>query len=79
MREHPSAWDADLVARLGGMNRTDLSLVTLVALEGFTIAEAADTLGLSLAAAKSRLHRIRHRAALPRHLAPTVTSERSQP
>jgi RNA polymerase sigma-70 factor (ECF subfamily) len=77
--EHPSAWDADLVAQLHQMHRTDLSLVTLVALEGFTIAEAADALGLTLAAAKSRMHRIRHRAGLPREPSPTMTSERSHP
>jgi RNA polymerase sigma-70 factor (ECF subfamily) len=75
MLGRPVGWDSALVNHLREMTRTDLALITLVALEGFTTAEAADALGLSLAAAKSRLHRIRHRPGLP----PTLTAERSHP
>lgn len=75
MLGQPMGWDSALVNRLRDLTRTDLALVTLVALEGFSVAEAADALGLSLAAAKSRLHRIRHRPGPP----PTLTSERSHP
>lgn len=79
LTSHPTGWDDALVAHLHALTRTDLGLVTLVALEGFTIAEAADALGLSLAAAKSRLHRVRHRSGLRPHLPSTLTSERSHP
>ena len=41
--------------------------------------EAAAALGLSLAAAKSRLHRVRHRPGIRPHLPPTLTSEGSHP
>lgn len=76
---HPASWDDALVTHLRTLSRADLALITLVALEGFTIAEAADALGISLAAAKSRLHRARHRPGLRPHLPPTLTSERSHP
>ena len=79
LEAHPAGWDSALVTHLRALNRADLALVTLVALEGFTIAEAADALGLSLSAAKSRLHRARHRPGLPPHLPPALTSERSHP
>ncbi len=76
---HPAGWDDALVTQLRELSRSDLALVTLVALEGFTIAEAAAALGLSLAAAKSRLHRVRHRPGIRPHLPPTLTSEGSHP
>lgn len=53
--------DADLRAALLGLDEVDLHLVALVALEDYPIAEAARVLKLTPAAAKSRLHRARHR------------------
>lgn len=70
--------DEHLGSALRSLPRADLQLITLVALEGFTITEAAAVLGLSATAAKTRLHRARirlrqvlagHPEAL-RHLAP---------
>ncbi len=57
--------DRDLDPRLHGamrqLSEEDVALLTLVALEDFTIADAAAVLGLSPAAAKTRLHRARQR------------------
>jgi RNA polymerase sigma-70 factor (ECF subfamily) len=53
--------DADLRAALLGLDEVDLHLVALVALEDYPIADAARVLKLTPAAAKSRLHRARHR------------------
>lgn len=50
-----------LAAALKSLTRTDRGLITLVALEGYTIAEAAAVLGLTPSAAKTRLHRARRR------------------
>jgi len=50
-----------LATALRSLDHRDLHLVTLVALEGLPIAEAAELLHLSPAAAKSRLHRARLR------------------
>lgn len=72
-REQSAAGPADIVeAGLLGVDpmlrtalrtlpRTDLQLFTLVALEGYPLAEAASILGLTPSAVKSRLHRIRQR------------------
>ncbi|MFM6850870.1 MAG: RNA polymerase sigma factor [Terrabacter sp.] len=79
LASQPAGWDDALVTHLRGLSRADLALVTLVALEGFTIAEAAAALGLSVPAAKSRLHRVRHRPGLSPHLPPALTSGRSHP
>jgi RNA polymerase sigma factor (sigma-70 family) len=53
--------DRRLTAALRSLTTADLRLVSLVALEGFTIAEAGSVLGLSSSAAKTRLHRARVR------------------
>jgi RNA polymerase sigma factor (sigma-70 family) len=59
---HPfEAIDHQVAAALRSLPAADLRLVSLVALEGFTIADAASALGLSSAAAKTRLHRVRVR------------------
>ncbi|WP_408647167.1 RNA polymerase sigma factor [Tessaracoccus coleopterorum] len=39
----------------------DQQLITLVALEGYSMADAAEVLGISVAAVKSRMHRLRQR------------------
>jgi len=60
-----SAVDLDLDPRLlralRQLSGEDVALLTLVALEDFTIADAAAALGLSAGAAKTRLHRARQR------------------
>lgn len=53
--------DENLGAALRALNPVDLQLITLVALEGYDIAAAAAVLRLTPAAAKTRLHRARHR------------------
>jgi RNA polymerase sigma factor (sigma-70 family) len=47
---------------LGTLSDADRELLLLVAWEGLTPAEAATALGISRVAARSRLHRARHRA-----------------
>ena len=47
---------------LGVLSDSDRELLLLVAWEGLTSAEAAAVLGISNVAARSRLHRARHRA-----------------
>ncbi len=44
---------------LDRLSRDELTLATLVMLEGYPVAEAAEALGITTGAAKSRLHRIR--------------------
>jgi RNA polymerase sigma factor (sigma-70 family) len=59
---HPTEqFDHQLVAALRSLPPVDLRLVSLVLLEGFRIDEVASVLGLSNAAAKTRLFRVRHR------------------
>jgi RNA polymerase sigma factor (sigma-70 family) len=59
---HPSEQiDHRLTSALRSLSAGDLRLVSLVALEGFTISEAATFLGLTPSAAKTRLHRARTR------------------
>jgi RNA polymerase sigma factor (sigma-70 family) len=53
--------DLDLVAALRALSPQDLHLVTLVVLEDFPLAEAGAVLGLTPSAAKTRMHRARHR------------------
>jgi RNA polymerase sigma-70 factor, ECF subfamily len=58
-----AAWEAStdvqqILARLDPLSR---SLLVLVAVEGLSYAEAADLCGVSVAAAKSRVHRARAR------------------
>jgi RNA polymerase sigma factor (sigma-70 family) len=52
-----------LRAALGALSAVERDLLLLVAWEGLTPAQAADTLGISKVAARSRLHRARQRAA----------------
>jgi RNA polymerase sigma factor (sigma-70 family) len=52
-------FDRRLTAALRTLPAAELRLVSLVALEGFTIAETASILGLSSSAAKTRLYRAR--------------------
>jgi RNA polymerase sigma-70 factor (ECF subfamily) len=60
-----SVVDLDLDPRLHRalrqLSEEDVALLTLVALDDFTIADAAEVLGLSPAGAKTRLHRARQR------------------
>lgn len=51
----------DLAVALRALSPADASLIELVAVEGFSIAEAAAALHISEAAAKTRLHRLRQR------------------
>ena len=53
--------DADLRRTLQSLRGVDLHLLVLVSVEDYPIADAAAVLGVSEAAAKSRLHRIRAR------------------
>jgi RNA polymerase sigma factor (sigma-70 family) len=52
-----------LVAALSALTPVERDLLLLVAWEGLTPAEAAEALGISKVAARSRLHRARQRAA----------------
>ena len=65
----------ELAAGLRALSPADLHLVTLVALEGYPIQGAAELLGISQSAAKSRLHRARStvRLAAPLHQTSGVT------
>lgn len=54
-------YEPQLQQALARLSRPELTLATLVMLEGYPIAEAAEALGITTAAAKSRLHRIRIR------------------
>lgn len=51
--------DRALAGALSELTPADARLVSLVALEGYTVAEAAPLLGLSAGAARTRLHRLR--------------------
>lgn len=53
--------DTDLRRALDSLRGDDLHLLVLVSIEDYTIADAAAVLGLSEAAVKGRLHRIRAR------------------
>ncbi|WP_300682178.1 RNA polymerase sigma factor [Nocardioides sp.] len=46
---------------LTSLRGPDLHLLVLIAIEDYAVADAAQALGISEAAAKSRMHRIRHR------------------
>jgi RNA polymerase sigma-70 factor (ECF subfamily) len=54
---------SQLVAALSALTPVERDLLLLVAWEGLTPAQAADALGISKVAARSRLHRARQRAA----------------
>ncbi|WP_159801379.1 RNA polymerase sigma factor [Arthrobacter zhaoguopingii] len=53
--------DGPLASALRALKPVDLQLITLVVLEGYDLASAAGILGLGPEAAKTRLHRARHR------------------
>lgn len=79
LRHHPlDSVDESLIVALRTLSPTDMQLFALVNLEGYPISEAAAVLGLSTAAAKTRLHRsrVRLRAALgePGELPPTLVT-----
>lgn len=60
---------------LGAAREQDRHLAVLTALEGFTVREAAEAIGISEPAAKMRLSRLRARLADPTHdLTPTEGS-----
>jgi RNA polymerase sigma factor (sigma-70 family) len=50
-----------LDAALASLGDTDRQLLRLVVIDGFSLTEAADQLGLTVSAAKSRMHRSRSR------------------
>ena len=51
--------DGSLRVALRSLNKTDAQLFALVALEGYSVADAAECLCLSVSAAQTRLHRTR--------------------
>lgn len=53
--------DGDLAIALRSLHPSDLRLIVLVVLEGYSLATAADALDLTIGAAKTRLHRARQR------------------
>jgi RNA polymerase sigma-70 factor (ECF subfamily) len=60
-RRYQNQLDHDLAQALGALSVEDLQLVSLVVFEERTIAAAAVVLGLTPAAAKSRMHRAKQR------------------
>jgi RNA polymerase sigma factor (sigma-70 family) len=56
---HALGVDARLRTGLQTLSKTDAHLFVLVALEGYPVVAAAEQLGLSVSAARSRLHRAR--------------------
>ena len=73
--EHPlDAIDPRLAVGLRSLSAADLRLVSLVVLEGYTIAAAALVLGLTASGAKTRLHRARVRLRRAMGETPTVSS-----
>ncbi len=56
---HALGVDPRLRAGLRSLNKTDAQLFVLVALEGYAVGDAAGLLGLSVSAARARLHRAR--------------------
>lgn len=63
---HGLAADGDLAAALATLSSAEAELFALVALEGFSVTDAAAAVGVSPAAARTRVHRIRNR--LQQHL-----------
>jgi RNA polymerase sigma factor (sigma-70 family) len=72
---HALGVDARLRAGLRALSKTDAHPFVLVGLEGYPVTAAAEQLGLSVSAARARLHRVRTR--LREHLSddPTETSD----
>lgn len=61
LEAHGLGIDGRLQAGLRSLKPTDAQLLVLVALEGYSVLEAADCLALSEPAARARLHRARTR------------------
>ncbi len=86
-RRYQNQLDQDLATALGTLCTEDLLLVSLIVFEDHTIAAAAAVLGLTPAAAKSRMHRARQRlrtaldpdARTNPHTAPTPVLEGERP
>jgi DNA-directed RNA polymerase specialized sigma24 family protein len=55
--------DPALIAAIKGLSSTDQHLLALVALEDYTLRAAAETLGITEQAARSRWQRVRRRLA----------------
>lgn len=53
--------EPDLLAELRGLPALDQQVLALIALEGYSAADAAEVLGLSVSAVRARLHRTRTR------------------
>jgi RNA polymerase sigma factor (sigma-70 family) len=70
--DRTSHLDPDLLAALHGLKPADLHVFALVALEGFSVADAATALHLSPGSARNRLHRSRQH--LRRTLRPAATA-----
>ncbi len=67
----------DLLEGLRSLSAPDLHLLCLVVLEGYQVAEAAELLGLSDTAARSRLHRARARVRVVAHAVQASIKEES--
>lgn len=61
--ENIGALDVDLGRALGSLSATDRELISLVALDGLAVKDAAFALGISANAASTRLNRIRKKLA----------------
>jgi RNA polymerase sigma factor (sigma-70 family) len=72
---HALGVDARLRAGLRALSKTDAHLFVLVALEGYPVTAAAEHLGLSVSAARARLHRVRTRLREQLGDYPTETSD----
>lgn len=68
---HALGVDARLRAGLRSLGKTDAHLFVLVALEGYPVTAAAEQVGLSVSAARGRLHRVR--TGLREHLSDDLT------
>jgi RNA polymerase sigma-70 factor (ECF subfamily) len=72
---HALGVDARLRAGLRSLSKTDGHLFVLVVLEGYPVTAAAEQLGLSVSAARARLHRVRTRLRDQLGEHPTETSD----
>jgi RNA polymerase sigma-70 factor (ECF subfamily) len=61
LEEHALGVGGELRTALAALSEPDLQLFSLVVLEDYSIGNAGAALGLTPAAAKARLHRVRHR------------------
>jgi RNA polymerase sigma-70 factor (ECF subfamily) len=72
---HALGVDARLRVGLHSLNKIDAHLFVLVALEGYPVTAGAEQLGLSVSAARARLHRVRTRLREQLGDYPTNTSD----